>query len=235
MFCIGQKKPIPNESETKELRVKLDTLKIQNLKTGNDKSDPMPWIVSLLIAGATVAINIYISNKTQKTSIINVEAQIKSSTQNAENQLKLSRDIVVEQINNSQELAFSQFKATLKTKNRQDWINTLQHCTSEFLSQCFMINITIKIHSSNATKFFENITPHLEKMTYNRSKIAMLINVENQDHLDLIKPMDDILNTWSAAENEDSIKQFRDNQAEIIAAANKISKANWAKIKDISR
>jgi len=223
-------------SQVKDNKRKSPSLITTDLKNLNQKqkTDPMPWIVSLIIAGATVGINVYIAKLGQKTSIKNIRTQIEASTQNSEKQLEVNRDIVIKQIENSQSLALSQYKSTLNTKNRQDWINTLQHCVSDFLSQCIMLQMINKTHV-NRDDFFEKFFPFLEKMTYNRAKVAMLVNFEKQDHKDLILSFDEILSLWSSESDDENHRKFQDAQGKIMLAANKITRDNWQKIKDISK
>src|SRR5882672_933469 len=92
----------------------------------------LPWITSLVIAGVTVVVNLIISFSTRRTSLKVVKQQIESSVN----------------------LARIQFQSTLNSKNRQDWINEVRNCMSEFATHVRQLNIHLQGSEENKDKTF---------------------------------------------------------------------------------
>jgi hypothetical protein len=222
--------------ENQELRLALDTLRVQTIKP-IELSKPwyennnMPWIISLVISALTIGINIYIAKVNQATGIRNVAAQITSSTDTSKNQIESSKQIAIQQIQNSQSLALTQFKATLNSKNRQDWINELRHSTSEFLAQCLMINIVMT--STEHEKKNAELRPFVEKMVYHKNKIAMLLNLDKAEQKALLNPIYEMVVISMQPEKDYDAKQFREKEEEILKASRHLFGIHWDKIKSI--
>src|SRR5258708_8181759 len=85
-------------------------------------SKSMPWVASIIIAIITVIVNLTISSSTRKTSLRVVQSQIESSVN----------------------LATVQFHSTLNSKNRQDWIDEVRNCISEFATHVRQLNIELQ-------------------------------------------------------------------------------------------
>ena len=72
----------------------------------------MPWIGALIIGLLSVLVNFWVAHRLRQS-----------------NERNLTR-----QIENAKEITLSQFKSTIATKNRQDWINELRNAISDAIS-----------------------------------------------------------------------------------------------------
>lgn len=236
IFGQIKKDSIISKKENQELRLNLDTLRVETIKPAEVlkpwyENNNMPWIISLVISALTIGINVYIAKVNQSTAFKNVAAQITSSTDTSKNQIENSKQIAIQQIENSQSLALTQFKATLNTKNRQDWINELRHSTSEFLAQCAMINVVMT--STENEKKNAELRPFFEKMVYHKNKIAMLLNLDKTEQKELLNPIYEMVAISMQPEKDYDAKQFRDKEEEILKASRNLFGIHWDKIKSI--
>lgn len=241
IFCLtmfGQptKDNTKTKAESKDFHLTLDTLKVQTIKPTETtkpwyENNNMPWIISLIISAMTIGINIYIAKVSQTTAINNVAAQINSSTDTSKNQIEGSKQIAIQQIQNSQNLALTQFKATLNTKNRQDWINELRQSISEFLAQCAMINVIMS--AKNNETHGEELLPFFEKMVYHKNKIAILLNIEKEEQKAVIEPIYEMVKVSLQPEEDYDAEVFRKKEEEILKASRHLFGVHWDKIKNI--
>lgn len=146
---------------------------------GNDKeqtaeeewyeSKTMPWAASLIIAFITIFVNLWISYSTRRTSLRVVTSQIESS-------IKLAR---------------VQFQFSLKSKNRQDWINELRNCISEFATHVRQLNILLQREPQD-----DKIFALHEKAFLYRSKIRLLLNSAKEEHKVFHKTQEDLMDIF---------------------------------------
>jgi hypothetical protein len=130
-------------------------------------------------------------------------------------------------------IARLQFKASVISANRQNWINTLRDCIAEFQVKAKVVTVETKLSSQDSTSFAsdpKNFDQAVEKKRVLRNKIALLINPNEQDHDDLIKLMAKVEDLCI---NEDSIDDEKhDNlQKEITSLAQKILNREWERVK----
>lgn len=128
----------------------------------------IPWIASLSISFATIIVNLWISYSQRRTSLSVVTKQIESS-------IKLAR---------------AQFDFTLSSKNRQDWINELRNCISEFATHVRQINIVFQRRELSDKAFAIH-----EKIFLYRSKIKLLLNNTKEEHKAFHQAQEDLMNT----------------------------------------
>jgi len=218
-----------------KIEIKLDTLKVQNIKSSEApkpwyESNSMPWIAAIIVSGLTVAINVYIARINQKTAIQNVVLQINSVMEGSKNQIDNAKEIAIKQIENSKEIAITQFKTTLNTKNRQDWINDVRHVTSDLLVQCAMIQLEMISKDSSAIKA-KKISPFFEKLVYNNSKLSMLLNHNKDEQKELLDKVVEII-SYSGKPNPNAT-EFRKIESQLIEASRNLFEKHWEKIKNI--
>lgn len=141
-----------------------------------------PWIASLIIAVITVTVNLVISLTTRRTSLSVVKSQIESS-------VKLAR---------------VQFQLTLNSKNRQDWINELRNCISEFATHARQLNICFQRNDLDDKRF----GLHEQVFRY-KSKIRLLLNNTKPQHTTYLDAQEALMKVFeihllnSAAKIED--------------------------------
>lgn len=210
-FKNNAKDSIQNKSPVQELSIKLDTLKVENIKVPEKQtvwyeSNNMPWIVSLIIALSTIGINIYLARINQKTAIQNIKNQIDSS----------------------KSIALTQFRSTLNTKNRQEWINDVRHSTSDFLAQTALFSVIIFGDEPDTHKL---LIPYFEKIYYYKNKIAMLLNTEKSEQNNLLKPINELVLIIANIKEGQDPEIIRSKEAEIINASRVLFDKHWQKIK----
>lgn len=214
-FIQAPKDTIKPKIAPQELKINLDTLKVENIKSVENskpwyENNNMPWIISLVISILTVGINIYLSRINQKTAIQNVNSQIDSS----------------------KNLALLQFKTTLNTKNRQEWINEVRHSTSDFLANAALFNVVLYSNEKEEERF-KTLMPHFEKMFYYKNKIAMLLNANKPEQKDLLDSVESIVIICSNPKKDIDATAFRLKEAEIIKFSRVLFEKHWEKIKEV--
>lgn len=187
----------------------------------------MPWIAAIIIGVLSAIINFWIAARIKKSNDDNISLQLKSNEETFRLQMKSNEETIRLQMANAKSLALSEFKATLGTKNRQDWIGELRHSLSEFMAASSMMRA--ETYAAGVT--VENIHPHFQKMQYNKGKIAMMLNrdkPEQKDVIDLVYAIVSMgfLNEAGFEENE-SLRL----QAALTAKSSDLFKIHWKKIK----
>ena len=163
--------------DTLKVKKSIDTLKVQFLpqikeKEQNDK----PWQIALLVGILTFIATVF-------ASLLNRRITLKS--------LVANKDIAIKQIENSQLVTLHQFNSTLKTKNRQEWVNELRNTMSEFMANCTKINVEFQDPSNDSRERIKDIH---EKITLNRTKLRLLLDPEKDLHNKLLSSMSDFVN-----------------------------------------
>ena len=214
-FCSFKNKPkdsVRIKENTQKIYIKLDTINFKDLKISDrqnvgHQSNNTPWIISLIIAVLTIIINIWVAKINQATAIRNVKNQIESS----------------------KSLALTQFKSNLNTKNRQDWINDVRHCTSDLLSQMALFRILL---TKNEPDTGTLLIPYFEKIYYYKNKIALLLNTEKTEQKNLLTSLDKlILLLANIEENKTITDEIRTTEEDIIKISRILFNKHWQKIK----
>lgn len=200
--------------DTIKSKIKIEPLQIEILTSKEKKeSNNMPWIIALIVGVLTFIANII-------ASIVN-------------------RRISLGTIQTNKEIAIHQFNSTLKTKNRQDWIDNVRDTLSVFVSNCVKVNIEIQDPSETENR--DKIKDIHEKIVLNRIKLQLLLNPEKELHnsiLNLISEFIDILDKHML--NYENGLQKYDND-EFISAYIKIAESGrkllyneWQKIQKLT-
>lgn len=222
--------------DTLKTSTRIDTLKVQAIQTKKD-SEPsnMPWIAALIVGALTVAANYIIAKINKDTAIRNIDTQIKTSTEAANKQIESTKEIAIKQITNSQELASQSYNATLKSQNRQQWINTVRDTLSEFFTQAKLLNAEFQETQKNKPR---QVELH-EKVTLQRAKLSLLLNPELPTHKKLIDAIMEVLTTldlhMSNSKNNmpfDNV-QFMANNEAVIKAGRDLLYSEWRKIQNL--
>jgi hypothetical protein len=167
--------------DTLKTRTIIDTLKVQVVPTKMEtNSNDRPWQVTLIV-GLLVFVATIIA------SLINRRITLRG--------INTNKDIAITQIENSQLVTQHQFNATLKTKNRQDWVNEVRNSLVEFIANCVKINIEFQDPGNDSKQKVKDMH---EKITFHRTKLRLLLSSkpEKLPHSNLlasIKTLVDIL------------------------------------------
>lgn len=163
--------------DTLKTRTIVDTLKVQIIPSKKEtEQNNRPWIIALIVGILTFIAII-------TASLINKWVAIKG--------INSSKEIAIQQIENSQSLNLHQFNSTLKTKNRQDWVNDLKNAMSEFMANCVKINIEFQDPGEDNKEKIKDIH---EKITLNRTKMRLLLNPKKELHNNLLTSMTEFVN-----------------------------------------
>lgn len=125
-------------------------------------------------------------------------------------------------------VARQQFKATVLSKNRQEWINKLRDLLAEYEAILFNVHADFKL-SGNLREKDKGLS---EMMRANliRSQVKLLVNPKEDDHsalLELMLKLDD-----AATHGDDAhTKIFTTLDKEYIALAQNILKREWERVK----
>lgn len=235
MISFSQKKvdssSFSSNSKTEQIQISVSDSTISHLLQPFSQKKELrlekngPWLAALFIGILTVLANILTSYYMRRISRDTVKAQIESSERTAGLNIE-----------NSQTLSLTQFKATLKTKNRQDWINDVRESITEFTTQCKMLNIEFQ----STTPDPEKVKPLLEKVTLYRNKLLLLLNPAKETHKPLLNAIDSLMTVLEhhffycsgkiqAFNNED----FLDKTAIVIKCGRDLSYDEWQKIQEM--
>jgi hypothetical protein len=118
-----------------------------------------------------------------------------------------------------------QINSSVLSKNRQEWINTLRDSISEFISAITMIDD--KKISTNEQ--FDSHTTKLERILYINTKINLLINPNEEDHILLAEKLKRLLELYVKPDNNEKIKVIDDT----VELSQKILKREWERVKKL--
>jgi hypothetical protein len=199
-----------SKTQSSQLSVNFpDTIKIKNIseKKSNDVLEKnMPWIAALLVGIISVFINLWLANMLRESNERNLQRQIDSA----------------------KEIAVNQFKATIATKNRQEWINELRHCISQFLSYSALLHPQFDINSgttSDKSNFYD-------KLLYSKAKIDLLTNDSVPDQKELLDSLMNIVNIVTSTDS-DMAKKFLVARNDVVKKSRVVFDIHWKKIKEL--
>lgn len=95
------------------------------------------------------------------------------------------------QIQANRETTLNQIKATLSTKNRQDWVSETRNVIAELITQAKLLNIEFQERNQND----ERKKMLHEKVTMNRTKLLLLLKPDKDKHQTLLASLTDLINT----------------------------------------
>jgi len=171
----------------------------------NSLDENMPWIAALIIGVLSAGVNFWIGHKLRQSNERNLQRQIESS-------------------NN---IAMTQFKTTIATKNRQEWINELRHEISELLTAFGKASIT----DNSSTR--EEFTRYSEKILYSKAKIELLTNSQKPEQKELQDKIEDLFEAFVEKDGKFKPGELANLRSKIILSANKLLDLHWKKIKNL--
>lgn len=187
-----------------------DTLQVKNI-TPSTYQTPfyernMHWIIALLIGLVSAFANLLIAFRLRQSN----------------------ERIIQKQIMNAKETTLFQFKATIGTKNRQEWINDLRLVLSEFLT--YTTYLSPRKHDEVKE---DEIKRCIEKIFFTKFKIQLLTNPEKLEQKKLLDAIENMLNVITADKEKYNDEDMRLARQEIVFAARELFKQHWNKIKDL--
>lgn len=120
-----------------------------------------------------------------------------------------------------------EFKATINSKNRQDWIIELRNALSEFLS-------TILVIKSNQIISHTERKEYVDKIFLSKMKILLLTNEKKQEQIELNEAVDNLMNEIFILKtnNQEVIKKARND---VVEKGRILISRNWEKIKNLEQ
>lgn len=164
----------------------------------------MPWIAALLIGLLSAFVNFWIGKEQRKANE------------------KALQDL----ISNAKDISIIQFKATIATKNRQEWINDLRHSLSEFL-----IYAAFNTPDLTANKSITEVKEITQKVGYNRYRIELLLNKNKPEQMCLYEAVENMSRLFLTSEENFNQDKFKRTRIEIMNAAVMLFDIHWKKIK----
>lgn len=207
-----------SRSNAPEIIHKVDTLNAETVEKMQEtlwyEHKSTPWLVSIFIAVLSVVVNLIISYFTRKTSIRTVQDQIQSSVK----------------------IASHQFHATLNSKNRQEWINDVRNCISEFVTQCRLLNMQFQepVHTKEKRYILH------EKVSLYRNKILLLLSPQIPQHANFLGKMNELLDALEIHLLNSRANILDYNNQEFLVKSNEVLESGrtllyfeWQKIQNV--
>ena len=119
----------------------------------------------------------------------------------------------------SYRIAKQQFKATVLSGNRQQWINTLRDCLAEFQSNVSLLGL--EEHDSGKL---------MRRASLQRFKITLFINPKEDDHKELLSLVGRLMRISFTGAQEEGVKPAQLQYA-LSSVAQSILKREWERVK----
>lgn len=123
-------------------------------------------------------------------------------------------------------IACRQVSASLISANRQAWIDQLRDTIAQF--QSVLVNLGFR--GGHLMERSEAEDQRYEKAFYRRSRVALLLNLQEDDHQHLLSLLDQALSRAYASGSEPSCEMSVVHN-EITGAAQRILKREWIRVK----
>jgi len=130
-------------------------------------------------------------------------------------------------------IAKQQFKATVISANRQQWINNLRDCIADFQTKAKIAFVETCLALNKETAVAANVKNHdeaLKGMRFLVNKVALLLNPNETDHSELvllIKQLEDLCINGDP-NNREVEEKLQDS---ITSTGQKILKREWERVK----
>lgn len=115
-----------------------------------------------------------------------------------------------------------QFRATVLSGNRQQWINTLRDSLADFLSTASLIKADVEDSMANVDDFKKR----MERLYLMVSRIKLLINPKEDDHLELVDRIDSLRVAVTKRDTDVS-----GDVGDITEIGQKVLKREWERVK----
>lgn len=176
----------------------------------SENEDSMPWIVALIIGILSVVVNIliaYIQNKANQSSI--------------DKQLNAARQTINDQIKSTKEIAILEFNRSVKSHNRQEWINTLRNLISEIDTKILHIALDPK----------QKNTENIMAITFLSNKIELMLNTSEPEHKTLLASIKTLMAEVTNPMDKISGKRHGELRELYFNATKAMLKMEWERVK----
>lgn len=130
-------------------------------------------------------------------------------------------------------IARQQFKATVVSANRQQWINSLRDCIADFQTNAKIALVETTLAYNDETAVAANEKNHdeaLKGMRFLTNKAALYLNPNETDHLQLISLMKKLEDQCVNGDPDD--RAIEENlQGAITSIGQRILKREWERVK----
>ncbi len=222
-----------------------NTLQIKDITDKNVNQsffqENMPWIVALFIGVLSVFINFWVAHRLRQSNERSLQnqiesnernllRQIESNERNSLRQIESNEKSLQRQIETAKETSLVEFKVTIATKNRQEWINELRQTLSEYLSNISLINFNPKSHSQT---ILDDNKIYIRNMSLSKAKLELLMNKDKPEQKELLEKIESMLKLVTGEQTENHLENMRSARSSIIIAARELFKIHWEKIKEL--
>jgi hypothetical protein len=189
-----------------------DTLHISQINANSNLDNKwdkrMPWIAAMIVGLLSLVVNIIVALILKHGNEINL----------------------TKQLDNAKEMSFTQIKADIALKNRQEWIDKVRENLCEFITQGSIIQIEMSSDDTDSKKVFTSF----EKMNYCKSNIAMLLNNDQEDQKPIIDDVYKIVESCFKLDKKDySPTKYREQEDKLISHARTLLTKHWEKVKKL--
>lgn len=232
----------PNISNVIEFPSTLNINDVSSKSGENLLEKNMPWVVALIIGILSVFVNFWVSHRLRQSNERNLRVQIESNEKNIARQIESSERSILEQIKSNErnqnkqietakESKLLEFKATIATNNRQEWINELRHTLSEYLTYCILIT---PLPDDATQAKLDNRDEIFRKLSLSKSKLELLMNSEKAEQKELLEKIESILEVIrNNIDKSNKPIPIKDARISAIEAARKLFSIHWNKIKEL--
>ncbi len=127
-------------------------------------------------------------------------------------------------------VARQQFKATVLSKNRQEWINKLRDLLAEYEAILYNVHADFKLSGALGNRKKNEGLSETMRANMIRSQVKLLINPKETDHAALIDLMLKFRDAASQGD-DDHTKSFSALDKKYIHLAQSILKREWKRVK----
>ena len=125
-------------------------------------------------------------------------------------------------------VAKKQFGASVLSKFRQEWINSLRDNISEYISCMFMIMIYNRTSEIGQGK---EIAEECRKLVLLNHKISLMLNPNEENHNKLIKLLEGLTAVVAEEDRDKSTANYKEKSNDIVVLSQIILKEEWIRVK----
>lgn len=125
-------------------------------------------------------------------------------------------------------VARQQFKATVLSKNRQEWINKLRDFLAEY--EAILYNVYADFNLGGVLRSKDEGLSDLRRANLILSQVKLMINPKEDDHVALVALMHELHNAATYNQDQKS-KEFAKFDEEYVTLSQSILKREWERVK----
>lgn len=175
------------------------------------KSDPLkdyfPAILTLIVGVLTIIVNWVISNRLRENTSKNIERQLEES----------------------KNIKYLELKASINTKNRQDWMNQFRDAVTEYVSLVFIAATNLKVKD-------DVVREVLTKLAELITRMELLLHPERENEKAAIESAKVLFASLLIADKDRSKtfhEDFYKEKDKLVLLSRKILEKNWQKLNNL--